>query len=336
VLARQLAVLLIVELDQVDSAKEAAATSGDAALERMISLALKTADNISATESLELADWYRSLSDHNASPTGRENALKKARDAYQLFLDKHESNDAERLQAKLALEQAEAELRKFEQRAAVLPKAYNGKKVLLIFSGKELEIATTACRQWNLTFEVADRFDAYKEDYSDFHTIICGSEKMDYWGEGERQAPKAFSHINTFIEAGGHLAVFGTWNGRHMDHLKRYGITTGFNHCNYFAPVTASTEKLFLGNEHLIPKDRLMRSVGNFACSAKHTVLLRRGSSPTEAEKDPAMITLLHKKGRITFNLVEPSYECEVPGAAKENYWLIDVTVSWIARACPE
>jgi hypothetical protein len=85
------------------------------------------------------------------------------------------------------------------------------------------------------------------------------------------------------------------------------------------------TEKLFAGNEDLVPADCRLQSVGNFKVSIPHTVLLKRGGKAYPGE--PKLVTLVQQKGRVTFTLVEPDY--------KKDYWIITVLLSWIARGCP-
>ena len=185
--------------------------------------------------------------------------------------------------------------------------------------------AKTACDKYNLAYDTASSYDRNKEDYSAYHTIISGSNDMNYWGDEEGKKPESFRHIEAWINSGGHLVVLGTWNGVNNHHLERFGIKTSYFHTSYFEPVPGVTEKLFAGNEDLVPADCRLQSVGNFKVSVPHTVLLKRGGKAYPGE--PKLVTLVQQKGRVTFTLVEPDY--------KKDYWIITVLLSWIARGCP-
>lgn len=197
-------------------------------------------------------------------------------------------------------------------------------KFLFIMHDPELKTAKEACRRYGYPYETADSFDAARRDYRGIHTIMAGSNAMDYWGKDELKVSEAFQNIDAFVRAGGHLIVTGSFNGRNNEHLKRYGITTSFYHSGSFAP-TAATAVFFLGNERIIPPDRKMQSAGNFKCSEPHTVLLARG--PGSHEGEPAVITLSAGKGRVTFTLCEPEWQ--------NDLWLVDVLIHWTLRGAP-
>ena len=207
---------------------------------------------------------------------------------------------------------------------------YGYRKVLLIFSRKGLDVAKQACEKYGLAYDVAGNYDMNREDYTAYHTIISGSNKMDYWRSEETKKPEAFRHVEAFVNRGGHLIVLGSWNGRNNHHLGRFGIKTSYYHSGSFEPVPETTALLFQGNEAIIPEDRKMLSVGNFSISIPHTVLLKRG--PGSYAGRPALAMLNHQKGRVTFTQVEPNYKA---GDFKNAYWLITVLLSWVSRGCP-
>ena len=202
---------------------------------------------------------------------------------------------------------------------------YGDKKVLLIFKYQdELDVATKACEKYGLKYDTAKEYDTNKEDYSAYHAIFAGTNAMDYW-QRDRKKPEAFRHLEAFVKRGGHLLVTGSFNCRNTEHLRRFGISTSFYHAEKFQPVPGKTELLFAGNEDLVPKDAKMRSAGNFTVSVPHTVLLERG--PGSYAGKPAVATLGHSKGRVTFTAVEPRW--------MKDYWLIPCLLSWVARGCP-
>jgi hypothetical protein len=203
---------------------------------------------------------------------------------------------------------------------------YGDKKVLVIMShAGERRVAAEACDRFALAYDMERAFDMSRDDYRAYHTIICGSNDMDYWGKQERKQPEAFQHIAAFIRAGGHLIVLGTFNGRNMHHLKQFGITTGYSHNNSFEPAGEATDLLFQGAGDIVPENRRMRSAGNFSVSVPHTVVLKRG--PGAGQGNPALATLECDKGRLTITMCEPQWQ--------KDEWLITVLLSWVSRGCP-
>lgn len=201
------------------------------------------------------------------------------------------------------------------------------KRILLIFAAEdELSTAKKACEKYGLKYDVAPDFDMNKQDYTAYHTIICGSNMMDYWGKSEQhKSPAAFQHVLDFVVRGGHLIVLGSYNGRNTEHLAVFGIRAGHFHTNTFEPAGRPTELLFRGNEDIVPADRHLRTAGNIYCSVEHTALLKVG--PGKFQGRLALVTLDHKQGRVTFTLCEPNWQGDL--------WLITVLISWVSRGCP-
>lgn len=200
-------------------------------------------------------------------------------------------------------------------------------KILLIVEKEEQEIAEEACRKYGLSYDVIRSFDATRQDYSGYATILCGSNKMMYWKT--HKSPEDFQYIDAFVEQGGHLVVFGSFNADGDFQLERYGIHTSYYHGSYFAPSRGKTELLMAGNEDLLPHDGLLHSAGNFRCTSPHVVLLSRVKKTGEPD-GPLMITMPWKRGRITFNIIEPNWK-----QPHDALWLLTATINWISRGSP-
>lgn len=191
----------------------------------------------------------------------------------------------------------------------------------------EREAAMEACRQSRLPFEIIDDFPAPGFDYQKYSMIVVGTNIMNYWGSPERTKPEAFQSLETFVRGGGHLIVFNVFNGANMHHLKQFGIQTGFNHSNSFQVVPGVTEIVFDGAESLIPTDPYLKQAGNFDVDKSHVVLLQRGTGSLEG--GPAVSTVRHGSGRVTYSSLEPSY------GFPRGFWLVHGLIRWAARGAP-
>ncbi|WP_372719143.1 hypothetical protein [Novipirellula sp.] len=174
-------------------------------------------------------------------------------------------------------------------------------------------------------------------DCSQHHAIIFGTNAIDYFGSdsSEERKNQVFETLEKFVSSGGHLFMFGSFNGRNAERLKIFGIHTGFVHNDYFRPVPGRTEVLFRGSENLIPAPAKIRSYGNFAIDEDRisVVMLRRGtagdSGEEGAEQDPespVLATLVYGRGRVSYSPTEPS---------ANGLWLVPIAVNWIARGAP-
>lgn len=190
---------------------------------------------------------------------------------------------------------------------------------------QERVIARAACQRFGLAWEEAKGFDFRRADYSQFSTILCGSNDMDYWDREEARDPAAFQHIERFVNEGGHLIVLGCFAGRNTENLNRFGIYATGGGSETFKSAGPGTDALFQGILDLVPKNGKMHTFGLIRCAVPHDVLLRIGPGPLEDE--PAFITVKHKAGRVSFSECEPH--------ANNDWWLITVTLSWIARGSP-
>ena len=207
-----------------------------------------------------------------------------------------------------------------ELRLPLLPRAA-GQKWLIVCSDDERGRVERACKDHGVPFEVSD-FDIRRQDYSNIHSIVVGSNHMDYWGQGdERKRPESFDPIEKFVEAGGHLIVMGAFNGRNMQHMQRFGITTGVRHCSFYKEVPGRTEVLFAGASD-VPTNRHLQSAGNFHVSVPHVMLVARADNG-----EPAVATLAHGKGRVTFTLCEPEWQGDL--------WFLSAIALWNLRGAP-
>ena len=197
---------------------------------------------------------------------------------------------------------------------------------MLIFSFEnELNVAKAACEKNGLRCDTARKFDRRLADYSPWHTILAGTNTMDYWRSKEEAQPEAFNHLEQFVKGGGHLMILGSYNARGTQHLKRFGIETSFYQNDNFLPVGRATDLLFEGNAELVPNNGRMRSYGDFSVKAPHVVLLKNGEGHRAGS--PKLATLVHGKGRVTYTLVEPNQT--------SGMWLITVLLSWTSRGSP-
>lgn len=207
-----------------------------------------------------------------------------------------------------------------ELRLPLLPRAA-GQKWLIVCSDDERGRVERACKDYGVPFEVSD-FDLQRKDYAGIHSIVVGSNHMDYWGQGdERKRPESFDPIERFVEGGGHLIVMGSFNGRNMQHMKRFGITTGVLHCSFYKDVPGRTEVLFAGASD-VPTNFHLQSAGNFRVAVPHIVMAARADNG-----EPAVATLAHGKGRVTFTLCEPEWQGDL--------WFLSAIALWNLRGAP-
>ena len=154
--------------------------------------------------------------------------------------------------------------------------------------------ARAACQRLGLGVDETNVFDKNRADYSAYTTILCGSNAMDYWGQDETRDPAHFQHVERFVNAGGHLIVCGSYNGRNCENLARFGFYTGFRHAETFASAGKATDVLFQGVEELVPQSGHLKCFGDILCTVPNDVLLRVGEGRRQGE--PALITHRHKK----------------------------------------
>jgi hypothetical protein len=221
------------------------------------------------------------------------------------------------------LKEAEPLLAAARPAASASPTAPKSRVLLVMSYKEEAAAAQQACQLYGLPCDTTPSFDRNRADYSAYHTIFCGSNDMNYWGkEAASKEAAAFSHVERFVNEGGHLIVSGTFNGENMQHLERFGIYTGFVHTSTFERTGPASDLLFAGAEALVPASGRMTSAGHFECTRQHVVLLKRG--PGSKAGGPALITRQHESGRVTFHQCEPHW--------RGDMWLIPVLLNWVAR----
>lgn len=199
-------------------------------------------------------------------------------------------------------------------------------RALLVMDDRgDQQAAIEACRHARLPFELYPDFP--KTDYSRYSLVVVGTNKMDTWGQPANKHPTAFQPLANFVESGGHLMVFNTYNGRNMEHLVPLGVTTSFYHTSTYEKVPGTSEIFFHGAEDLIPSGNYLQQAGNFTLQQPHVVFLRRG--PGSFAGEPTLATLRHGKGRLTYCSVEPGY------GTPPGYWLLQAGIRWGARGAP-
>ena len=106
---------------------------------------------------------------------------------------------------------------------------FGDKKVLLIFGyGAEMDTAKAACDKYNLAYDTASRYDRNKEDYSAYHTIMSGSNNMDYWRDEEGKKPESFRHSRPGSVPAATWWCWVAGTGVNNHHLERFGIKTSY------------------------------------------------------------------------------------------------------------
>ena len=214
-----------------------------------------------------------------------------------------------------------------EEKPLVLPLVYRSphQKVLLAMaSPSEAETAKKFLTDKQIKFDFVEWIDTAKTDYSAYHLILGGSNCMDVWGNARE--PAAFEPLERFVAEGGHLMLCGTFNGRNCEHLGRFGIRTSFYHGKGFRKIPGRSEVLFKGVEELVPATGTMGSMGNFDMIVPHVMFLHREQADSFPDQ-PALATLTHKRGRVTYTQVEPD--------TGNNLWLITVLLNWALQGGP-
>ncbi|MBS0201446.1 MAG: hypothetical protein JSS49_01005 [Planctomycetes bacterium] len=213
---------------------------------------------------------------------------------------------------------------------AWLQKRTPNAKALLIIppSPEERDAAMDGCRAARLPFDLVADFPGPGFDYKEYSLIVTGTNVMEYWAREEsRKAPAAFQSIIDFVSAGGHLLVFNSWNGNHMEHLRPFGIHASYYHTNEYRAVPGATEILFNGVESLVPEGTYLKQSGNFRVEVPHKILMRRGIGSLENE--PTIATLRHGAGRVTYTSVEPGF------GEPCGFWMVHVLTRWAGRGGP-
>lgn len=98
-----------------------------------------------------------------------------------------------------------------------------GQKILAIVTGPERKTVKEYFADRLNEIDFADRYDADREDYSEYYAIISGSNKVDYF---QKKDVTAFQHVIDFVEDGGHIFFFGAFGGRNFHVATPLGLNT--------------------------------------------------------------------------------------------------------------
>lgn len=307
-------------LDDWEKGLPMLAQSGDAKLK-----ALATQEISPSSDPIEIGDHWWEESDHERNRMQR-NIRFHAADWYRIAQATATGLSKARLEHRLAL--VEPLLATSGRTHHLLGSRMSPGKLLLIVDNEnqEQQVAKDACKKYGLPYDVTKSFDATREDYRDYSTILCGSNMMRYWKT--HNGPEDFQCVDAFIEGGGHLVVFGSFNADGDAALERYGIHSSYYHGDCFA-ACPGTELLMAGNKDQLPQDGLLHTAGNFKCESPHFLLLNRVKKSGEPD-GPLMITMPWNQGRITFNIVEPGWK-----QPHDGLWLLTATINWISRGAP-
>jgi hypothetical protein len=116
----ELLMLLVVELDNPPEAQKVLIDESDATYRRLVPLAAKPLGEVDEPGCLELAEWYRTLSE-KASAEGKRLTLTRAKAYLERFLELHTENDTARLKAQLTLDAVTKSLAALAAPARKLP-----------------------------------------------------------------------------------------------------------------------------------------------------------------------------------------------------------------------
>ncbi len=129
--ARELVQLLVLDRDDPEQAMPWIEATEDASLKHAMPLATRDLAELSEAESLELADWYHAQarkSERRASYT----AWTRSKAAYQHFLELHTREDADRLNARRAIDDANSALSK-------LPPSASSERIVNLIASVDIE-----------------------------------------------------------------------------------------------------------------------------------------------------------------------------------------------------
>jgi len=197
--------------------------------------------------------------------------------------------------------------------------------------------AKQACDALNVRFNSIASLETLPLDCSAYHAIIIGSNGVDFlgWHKDEARKTQVFSSLEQFVAQGGHLLVFGSFNGRNTERLKVFGIRTNHVHHDFFERVPGRTEVLFDGFESVPPSPPKVRSFGNVFVDddREHVVMLNRRTAiapeNAKAADNPAgsvFVSIAHQRGRVSYSPVEPH---------AGGPWFVPIVVNWMLRGAP-
>ncbi|WLD12378.1 hypothetical protein [Planctellipticum variicoloris] len=190
---------------------------------------------------------------------------------------------------------------------------------------KELETAQSICKSLKIPHDSIAQFDIKRKDYSPYDLIVTGTNAMDcYEASPESRKPEAFKPLEEFVNSGGHLIVFGSWQGRNCENLQRFGLHTAGGEPRSYASVASRTAALFAGNERHVPEGNYLHQICTFRFTRPSVPMLEESPGG-----NPVLATVSYGRGRFTFTSVSPSY------GPQPAYWLIDAVLPWAIRGGP-
>lgn len=203
----------------------------------------------------------------------------------------------------------------------------SGKKILIVADNREeTQLAVRLCERFGLPCQTAMSFVDGQTDFSPYHTVVALANRMDYWAKKDHEPVKIAmaDALEAFVSEGGHFCIFGSYNARGTNSLKRYGIRTGFNHNGQFVPSEPHTSLLFHGMSAIVPENKKLTSAGNFSVEPgkTHVVWLNRSKG-----NEPKFVSILHGQGLVSYNLVEPHWQ--------KDFWFQEVVFTWLSRRAP-
>lgn len=117
--AREIVLLLVVELDEPKDAAACADKLTDQTVKEMTALAAKDVTELGGDKAKDLAEWYRAQAGlSSTSLAGKATAYPRAKAAYERFIAQHEKQDMAMLTATKAMEEVNAEIEKLGLPAA--------------------------------------------------------------------------------------------------------------------------------------------------------------------------------------------------------------------------
>tara|TARA_A100001391_G_scaffold166620_1_gene126758 strand:- start:88 stop:2193 length:2106 start_codon:yes stop_codon:yes gene_type:complete len=197
--------------------------------------------------------------------------------------------------------------------------------------------AQQICDSMNLRFNSIPSLETLPLDCSNHHAIIIGSNGVDFlgWHQDEARKEQVFSSLREFVANGGHLIVFGSYNGRNTEQFQEFGIHTTHFHNDHFERISGRSEVLFAGSESLVPSPPYVHSFGNVTVDEDRTavVMLKRATASDPDDRraehnpeDPVFVTIAYQRGRVSYSPVEPH---------AGGPWLVPVVVKWILKGAP-
>jgi|GEM_PF-5255961 len=205
-------------------------------------------------------------------------------------------------------------------------------KILFIHGQNETEVNAMrkACAALDLKFESSPTWDTGKNDFTGYHTIIGGSNNMDFFGPktaDELKKDRIFTNIKQFVSNGGHLFLFNTVDGRHSERLSAFGLKPGPVQCSLFELIPGRSEVLFHQFEKNVPANHRVYSWASIEIDpAMQPVAMFRRKDTEPHPHEPMFATLTFQSGRVTYTTIEPF---------DDGMWLIPIVAKWISRGAP-